>query len=93
MLFQATLLPGLIWLLARICSRETTVGEVLVLTVGPFAVCATPKAIALDYAPQSWAVKFMVRGTPGGMEWIVASTAIKETNELLGNAASLALVD
>lgn len=89
MLFQATLLPGLI---ARICSRETTVGEVLALTVGPFAVCATPKAIALDYAAQNWAVKFMVKGTSGRMEWIVASTAIKETNKLLGNAASLALL-
>ena len=52
-LFQATLLPRLIWLIARICSRETTVGEVLVLTVGPFAVCATPKAIALDHVAQS----------------------------------------
>ena len=48
------------------------------------------EAIALDYAAQSWAVKFMVKGTPERMEWIVASTSIKETNELLGNAASLA---
>ena len=88
-LFQATLFPRLVWLIARICRRDNCRRS---LSSDSGSVCGVrvSEAIALDYAAQCRAVKFMVKGTPERMDWIVASTSIKETNELLGNAASLA---